>query len=73
MPFDDDLMKIVHEEVYKDKSANLDMVRFSYEDNISFPVYSEAHWLTNLFRIMANPYLIIDVTVYNCVFSKKCK
>ena len=22
---------------------------------------------------MANPYLAINVTVYNCVFSKKCK
>ena len=65
-------MRTVHEEVYKDTVANLNLIRFNYEEN-KFQVYSESHWLSNIIRIMANPYLAINVTVYNCVFSKKCK
>lgn len=65
-------MKAVHEEVYKETVANLNLIRLNYEEN-KFQVYSESHWFLNALRIMANPYLTINVTVYNCVFSKKCK
>ncbi len=64
-------MDLIHEEVYKDKTLSLDLIKFSYEENI-FPVYSNAHWLYNMLQMMANPFLIINITIYNCIFSLKC-
>ena len=64
-------MRTVHEELYKDTVASLELIRFKYEEN-KFQVYSESNWLFNILRIMANPYVTINVSVYNCVFSKKC-
>lgn len=51
------------------KNLHFDMVKFSYSEN-KFPIYSNSFWMLNALQIMANPYIILTVTVYNCVFSK---